>query len=158
LGDSRCIAHALHTASNDHTLVARSNRLGCEDNGLETTRADFVDGSRIRSDRHASAERNLSCRGLADASLHDVTEEDLLCDRRVNFGLFEGSLEGNDAELGRGEGFEATIEGADGGARSGDNNNFVGAVIRLFTEKVGKLRCGEECGGRTIERVMRGNR
>jgi hypothetical protein len=74
--------------------------LGCEHDGLETTRADFVDGGRIRRYREASTERNLSCGGLADASLHNVAKEHLLYGCRVNFGLLEGALEGYDAEFG----------------------------------------------------------
>jgi hypothetical protein len=68
--------------------------LGCEHNGLETARTDFVDGGRIRRDRQASTERNLPCGGLANASLHNVAKENLLYGRRVNFGLLEGALEG----------------------------------------------------------------
>jgi hypothetical protein len=74
--------------------------LGCKHDGLETARADFVDGGRIRADRQASAERNLSCGGLANASLHNVAKEHLLYNCRVDFGLLEGVLEGYDAEFG----------------------------------------------------------
>lgn len=49
--------------------------------------------------------------------------------------MLEGAFEGNDAEFGCGEGLEGAIEGADGGARSGDNDNFVRAVIRLFMKR-----------------------
>jgi hypothetical protein len=74
--------------------------LGCKHDALETARADFVDGGRIRSDRQASTERHLSCGGLANAGLYNVAKEDLLYSRRVNFGLLEGALEGCDAEFG----------------------------------------------------------
>ena len=108
--------------------------MGRENDGLETARADFVDGGCIRSNRHASAECDLSCGGLANASLYNVTKEDLLYGRGVNVGLLEGTLEGNDAEFGCGEGLEGTIEGADRGTGSSNNNDFVGSVIRLFAE------------------------
>lgn len=104
----------------------------CEHDSLESARADLVDGGRIRSDRQACTQSNLSCRGLADASLHDVAKVDLLYGCGFNFGLLEGALEGNDTEFGCGEGLEATIKGADRGAGSGDNNNLVWAVIRLI--------------------------
>ncbi len=109
--------------------------MGREHDGLEAARTDFVDGGRIRCDRHASTEGNLSCGGLADTGLHDVAEVDLLYGRGFNFGLLEGALEGENAEFRCGEGLEGAIEGADGGAGSGDNDNFVGAVIRLFMER-----------------------
>jgi hypothetical protein len=48
--------------------------------------------------------------------------------------LLKGALEGYDAELGSSEGFEGTIDGADGGAGGGNNDNFVRTVIRLFRE------------------------
>jgi hypothetical protein len=108
--------------------------LGPEHDGLKAASTDFVDGCSIRSDRHACAEGDLSCRGLADASLYNIAEEDLFYGLRVNIGLFEGALEGKDAEFGCGEGLEGTIQGTDGGARSSDNDNFVRAVIRLFME------------------------
>jgi len=63
--------------------------------------------------------------------LHNVAKEDFLYRLRVNFGFLEGALEGKDAEFGCGEGLEGAIEGADGGTCSGDNDNFVRAVIRL---------------------------
>jgi hypothetical protein len=131
--------------------------LGGQHDCLETARADFVDGGRIRIDRKARTERNLSCGGLANASLHNVAKVDLLYGRRVNFGLLKGALEGYDAELGSSDGFEGTIDGADWGAGGGNNNNFVGTVIRLFMESR-SLRHSEECSQRTMERVMRGNR
>lgn len=105
--------------------------MGREHDGLEAARTDFVDGRSIRSDRHARTEGDLSCRGLADAGLHNVAKEDFLYRLRVNFGFLEGALEGKDAEFGCGEGLEGAIEGADGGTCSGDNDNFVRAVIRL---------------------------
>ena len=123
---------------------------------LETARADFVDGGRIGLDRQASTERNLPCGRLANASLHNVAEEDLLYGRRVNFRLLKGALEGYDAELGSSKGFEGTIDGADRGAGGGNNDNFVGTVIRLFMGSW-KLRRKEQCGQRTMERVTRGN-
>ena len=108
--------------------------MGPEHDGLEAASTDFVDRCSIRSDRHACAKGDLSCGGLADASLYNIAEEDLFYCLRVNIGLLEGALEGKDAEFGRGEGLEGTIQGTDGGARSGDNDNFVWAVIRLFME------------------------
>jgi len=71
--------------------------LGCQHDGLETARADFVDGGRIRGDRHTSTNGNLSCRRLANASLNDVAKEDFFDDGGVNLGLLEGALEGDDA-------------------------------------------------------------
>ena len=130
--------------------------MGGQHDCLETARADFVDGGRIRFDRQASTERNLSCGRLAHASLHNVAKEDLLYGRRVNFRLLKGVLEGYDAELGSSEGFEDTIDGADRGAGGGNNDNFVGTVIRLFIGSR-KLRRREQCGLRTMERVTRGN-
>jgi len=88
--------------------------------------------------------------------LHNVAKEDLLYGRRVNFRLLKGVLEGYDAELGSSEGFEDTIDGADRGAGGGNNDNFVGTVIRLFIGSR-KLRRREQCGLRTMERVTRGN-
>jgi hypothetical protein len=76
----------------------------------------------------------LSCGRLADASLHDVAKVDFLNDGGVNLGLFKSALESNDAEFGCGNGFEATVEGADGGAGCRDNNNFMRAVGRLIRE------------------------
>jgi hypothetical protein len=131
--------------------------LGRKHDGLETARADFVDGGRIRTDRQASAECNLPCGGLADASLHNVAKEHLLYDRRVNFGLLEGVLEGYDAEFGCSDRFEGTIDGADRGASCGDDDNFVRTVVRLFRES-GKQRYRNECGQRTMERVIRGDK
>ncbi len=131
--------------------------MGCQHDCLETARADFVNSGRIRTDRQASTESNLSCRGLANAGLHNVTKVDLLYGGRVNFGLLKGAFEGNDAKFGSSEGFEGTIDGADRGAGCGDNDNFVGTVIRLIMEGR-KLRCREECSQRTMERVMVGNR
>lgn len=43
-------------------------------------------------------------------------------------------LEGYDAELGSSDGFEGTIDGADRGAGGGNDDNFVGTVIRLIRE------------------------
>jgi hypothetical protein len=106
--------------------------LGGQNDCLETARADFVDGGRIRADRQASTERNLSCGRLTNASLHNVAEEDLLYGRRVNFRLLKGALEGYDAELGSRDGFEGTIDRADRGAGGRNNDNFVGTVIRLI--------------------------
>jgi len=129
-----------------------------EHDGLESARADLVDGRRIRIDRQACTQGNLSCRGLADASLHDVAKVDLLYGCGFNFGLLEGTLEGDDAEFGCGKGLEGTIEGADRSAGSRDNDNFVWTVIRL------KYRSSENCDEgrskdeRTIERVVRGIR
>jgi len=132
--------------------------LRCEHDGLESARADLVDGSRIRIDRQACTQGNLSCRGLADASLHDIAKVDLLYGCGFNFGLLEGALEGDDAEFGCGEGLEGTIEGADRGAGSGNNDNFVWAVIRLIYGSSGNCDEGRSVDKRTIERVVRGNR
>lgn len=129
--DLRSIAHAFHTTSSDHTFVARGNRLRCEHDGLESARADLVDGRRIRIDRQACTQGNLSCGGLADACLHDVAKVDLLYGCGFDFGLLEGALEGDDAEFGSGKGLEGTIERADRSAGSSDNDNFVWTVIRL---------------------------
>jgi len=108
--------------------------LGCEHDSLEAARADFIDGGCIGSDGHASTEGSLSCRGLADAGLDNIAKIDLLYDRGVDFGLLKGALESSNAKFGRGEGFEGTIKGADRGASSSYNNNFVGAVVRLYRE------------------------
>jgi hypothetical protein len=94
---------------------------------------------------------------LANASLHNVAEEDLLYGRRVNFRLLKGALEGYDAELGSSEGFKDTIDGADRGAGGRNNDNFVGTVIRLLFMGSRKLRRKEQCGRRTMERMTRGN-
>jgi hypothetical protein len=82
----------------------------------------------------------LSCGRLADAGLHDIAKVKFLDDGGVNLGLFKSTLESNDAEFGCGKGFKAAVEGADWGAGSRDNNNFVRAVRRLFRElrKTGK--------------------
>jgi len=69
--------------------------LGCKHDGLETACADFVDGGSIGRDGHTGTDGNLSCRRLANASLHNVAKEDLFNDLGVNLGLFEGALEGN---------------------------------------------------------------
>lgn len=58
--------------------------------------------------------------------------------------MLEGALEGYDAELGSSEGFEGTIDGADRSAGGGNNDNFVGTVIRLFMGSR-KLRRREQC-------------
>ena len=50
--------------------------------------------------------------------------------------MLKGALEGYDAEFGSSEGFEGTVDGADGGAGGGNNDNFVGTVIRLIWEVV----------------------
>jgi hypothetical protein len=92
---------------------------------------------------------------LANASLYNVAEVDLLYGRRVDFRLLKGALEGYDAEFGSSEGFEGTIDGADRGAGCGNNDNFVGTVIRLIMGSR-KLQRGEQCGQRTMERVTRG--
>jgi hypothetical protein len=99
-GDLRSIAHAFHTTGSHYALIARSNGLRSEHDGLETTRADFVDSRRIRCDWHASAERDLSCGRLADAGLHDIAKVDFLDDGGVNLGLFKSAFESNDAEFG----------------------------------------------------------
>jgi len=130
--------------------------LGGQHDCLETARANFVDGGRIRFDRQASAERYLSCGRLANASLHNVAKVNLLYGRRINFGLLKGALEGYDAELGSSDGFEGTIDGADRGAGGCNDDNFVGTVIRLI-KGTRKLRRREQCGQRTMERVTRGN-
>jgi hypothetical protein len=131
--------------------------LGGQHDCLETARADFVDGGRIRFDRQAGAKRNLSCGRLANASLHNVAEEDLLHGRRVNFRLLKGALEGYDAELWSSDGFEGTIDGADRGAGRGNNDNFVGTVIRLRMMESRKLQRMKQCSQRTMERVTMGN-
>jgi hypothetical protein len=129
-----------------------------EHDSLESTRADLVDGRRIRIDRQACTQGNLSCRGLADASLHDVAKVDLLYGCGFNFGLLKGVLEGDDAEFGCGKGLEGTIEGADRSASSGDNDNFVWTVIRLKYGSLGNCDEGRSVDERTIERVVKGIR
>jgi hypothetical protein len=132
--------------------------LRCEHDGFESARADLVDGRRIRIDRQACTQGNLSCRGLADACLHDVAKVDLLYGCGFDFGLLEGALEGDDAEFGCGKGLEGTIEGADRSTGSSDNDNFVWAVIRLKYGLSGNCDEGMSVDERTIERVVRGIR
>lgn len=69
--------------------------------------------------------------------------------------MLKGALKGYDAKLGSSDGFEGTIDGADRGAGGGNNDNFVGTVIRLFMRSR-KLRRREQSGQRTMERVTRG--
>lgn len=131
--------------------------MGGQHDCLETACTDFVDGGRIRFDRQAGTERNLSCGRLANASLHNVAEEDLLYGRRVNFRLLKGVFEGYNAKLGSSDGFEGTIDGADRGTGGGNNDNFVGTVIRLIMGS-GKLQRRELYGQRTMERVTSGDK
>ena len=65
-------------------------------------------------------------------------------------------LEGYDAEFGCSDRFEGTIDGADRGTGGGNNDNFVGTVIRLIMGS-GKLQRREQYGQRTMERVTSGD-
>ena len=80
MAHSRCIAHALHTTSNDNALVAACDRLRCQHDAFEATGAHLVDSGGIRRGRHAGAERDLAGGGLADAGLDNIAEVDLLDD------------------------------------------------------------------------------
>ena len=129
-GHVRCIAHALHATCRDDGLVARLDALGGKHDRLHAARADLVDGHRVRPRAHARTKCDLARGGLADTSLDDVPEEDLLNGVRVDFGLLDRVLQGNDAKLGSGERLQAAIEGANRGARRRDNNDFVARLRR----------------------------
>jgi hypothetical protein len=62
---------------------------------------------------------------LADTSLDDVAKVDLLHDGRVDVLGFKGMLEGDGSKLGRRQGLERAVDGANGGPGGGDDDNFV---------------------------------
>ena len=123
--DARCIAHALHSASNNHVLVAGRDALRRQHDRLHPTSADLVDRGRVRAGLHARTERDLTRWRLADTSLHDIAEVDLLSGGGVDSVRLEGVLESGDTELGCSQGLERTVEGADRCAACSDNDNFV---------------------------------
>jgi hypothetical protein len=80
----RSIAHALHSTSDDNTLIAGLNALCSEHDRLHTTGANFVDSGGIGRRLHPCTESDLPRRRLANTSLNDVAEVDLLSDSRID--------------------------------------------------------------------------
>ena len=99
--------------------------MGSEHDGLETARADLVDRRRVGPRRHAGAESDLACGGLADASLNDVAEVDLLDDIGADTRLLERVLERNNAKLGCSKSLECAVDGPDGSAGRSNDDGLV---------------------------------
>lgn len=76
--DVRSVRHALHTSGNDDTPLLASSEptehhaLRSEGDGLETGRADLVDGRGIGGLGDARGEEDLACGRLAGTSLNDL--------------------------------------------------------------------------------------
>ena len=68
---------------------------------------------------------------MADTSLYDITEVDLLDDLGVDLGLLKSVFESGDTELRCGQSLEGTVDGTDRRAAGGDNNDFV-RLVRLW--------------------------
>lgn len=77
-GDLRSVRHALHTSSNDDTPLLASSEptehhaLRSEGDGLETRRADLVDGRGIGGLGDARGEEDLAGGRLAGTGLDDL--------------------------------------------------------------------------------------
>lgn len=123
--EERGIAHALHSTSSNDRAVTKLDSLRSEHDGLHAASADLVDGGGIGAGLKTGTKGDLTSRRLADASLDDVSEVDLLNNGRVDVLGFECVLEGDDAKLGRVESLQRSIDRANGCARRRDNDNFV---------------------------------
>ena len=120
------------STSDDDALVPRLNALGGEHDRLETTGADLVDCSRIGTRAHARAEGDLTGGGLADTSLDDIAEVDLLDELRLDTRLLERVLQGNDTKLGGREGLQRTVDRSHRRPGRSDDDGFVTGLGGLW--------------------------
>lgn len=123
--NSRSIAHTLHSTSSDDGAIATLDSLGSKHDGFHAAGTDLVDGGGIGAGLETSGEGDLTSRGLADTSLDDVSEVDLLNDGRIDVLGLESVLQGDSPELSSGEGLQGSIDGTDGCAGGRNDDNFV---------------------------------
>src|SRR5262249_19848916 len=76
--------------------------------------------------RDAGRDRGLARGRLPDAGLHDLAEDDLVDDARVNARAFQGGARCHSAELGSGDGGQPTHHLADRRARRPEDGEAVG--------------------------------
>lgn len=122
----RSVAHTLRTTSSDDGAVTGLDGLSSKGNGLHAAGANLVDGGCVGALLEACTEGNLTSRRLADTSLDDIAEVDLLHDSRVDVLGLKSMLEGDRTKLGGREGLQGSVDRANGGPGSRDDDNFVG--------------------------------
>src|SRR5438477_1507994 len=120
----RCHRHVLGAPREDELGLAELDLLRRENDRLQAGPAETVDGEGrcllryARLEAYVSREVNRIARGLKD-----VAEDDLVDLLRIDLGLFERALRGDDAEVGRGGVPQRTAVRPECGARAVDDDD-----------------------------------
>src|SRR5678815_2909191 len=122
----RGVAHRLEAAGDDDLRLTEGDGLGCGDDGLQTRAAHLVQGVGGNGVGNPGPDRRLTAGSLSLAGLEDVPHPDLLDLPRVDAGSLEGLLDGDGAELRRGERGQGPLEAPDGSTGSTDNDDVTG--------------------------------
>ncbi len=117
----RGVAHAFLAAGDDDVGGARGEQIMAEHGGLQARAADLVDGGASHTQRQACAQRGLARRGLALAGLQHVAHDDFFDLLGLDAGAFDGGLDGDRAQLVRGQAGQGAQHAAHG--RAGDGND-----------------------------------
>src|SRR4030095_8014947 len=107
--------------------------LGSGDDGLEARAAHLVQGVGGNGVGNSGADRCLPAGSLSLSGLEDVPHPDLLDLPRVDAGTLEGGLDGDGAELRRGERGQGPQEAPDGstGSTNDDDVTSHGHSLRM---------------------------
>ncbi len=92
-----------------------------EHRGLQAGAADFVNGGASHAQRQAGAQRGLAGGRLALAGLQHVAHDDFVDLLGLDAGAFDGGLDGDRAQLVRGQAGQVAQHAAHG--RAGDGND-----------------------------------
>ena len=127
-GVERCVgatAHVFGAAANGDIGVTQQNRLAGRNDGLQAGAAQAVDVERGRAlgtaavDGRDARQIHVFRLGVDHMAKHHMADV-----RAVHVGAFEGFAHDLRGQLGRGNVFQTTAKGTDGGARTADNYNF----------------------------------
>lgn len=122
------VRHRLHTTGNHDVALAELDSLRGHGDRLQAGSTDLVDGCGVTGLGETGSDTDLASRRLAGTGLDDVAHVDLLDLLGGDLGLGESSLDGGSTEVGRGDGLQSAILGADGSALGTDNVDGVSGV------------------------------